>query len=90
MRLDKYLQVARILKRRSVAKELADQSRITLNGRTAKPSSEIAINDEIQISFGNRELRVKVLMIQKQVSKNDATLLYEIIEEIRKEEVIPQ
>ncbi|OCN03974.1 hypothetical protein A4S06_04055 [Erysipelotrichaceae bacterium MTC7] len=83
MRLDKYLKVARILKRRSVSKELADQERVLVNGRRAKPATNVEIGDTITIQFGNRELTVKVLDTPKQVSKNDATLMFEIIEEKR-------
>ena len=83
MRLDKYLKVARILKRRSVSKELADSQRVYVNGRIAKPSTEIKVGDEIQILFGNRELRVRVRAIEKQVNKSAAAELFEIIEERR-------
>lgn len=81
MRLDKYLKVSRILKRRTVAKELADKQRILVNGRKAKPSTEVDYGDEICVLFGNRELTVKVLDTPKQVSKNDATLMFEVINE---------
>lgn len=81
MRLDKYLKVSRILKRRSVSKELADQQRVIVNGRKAKPSTDVEVNDIITILFGNKELTIKVLDTPKQVSKNDATLMFEIIEE---------
>lgn len=88
MRLDKYLKTARILKRRTVSKELADQQRVYVNGRVAKPSTEVKVGDIIKVMFGYRELTVRVLMIQKQVNKNDAALMFEVIEEklIRKEE----
>ena len=81
MRLDKYLKTARILKRREATKELALQGRIEVNGRTAKPSTEINIGDTIRIQFGYRILEVRVLDIQKQVSKQNAQLLFEIIKE---------
>ena len=80
MRLDKYLKVARILKRRSVSKELADSQRVYVNGRIAKPSTEIKVGDEI------RELRVRVRAIEKQVNKSAAAELFEIIEERRIEQ----
>lgn len=83
MRLDKYLKVARILKRRSVAKELADKERILVNTRKAKPSTEIKINDIVCVQFGNRELTIKVLDTPKQVNKNDAALMFEVINEKR-------
>lgn len=81
MRIDKYLKTARILKRREAAKELALQGRIQVNGRIAKPSTEVEIGDEIRIQFGYRILEVRVLDIQKQVSKQNAQLLFEVIKE---------
>lgn len=88
MRLDKYLKTARILKRRTVSKELADQERVYVNGKIAKPSTEVKVNDIIKVIFGFRELTVRVLMIQKQVNKTDAALMFEVVEEkfIKKEE----
>ena len=79
MRLDKYLKTARILKRRSVSKELADQQRVYVNERIAKPSSEEG--DLIKVLFGNRELTVRVLQLQKQANKNDDALMFEVVEE---------
>ncbi|MBP3853570.1 MAG: RNA-binding S4 domain-containing protein [Erysipelotrichaceae bacterium] len=81
MRLDKYLKTARILKRREAAKQLALQGRIRVNERQAKPSTEIEIGDIITIVFGTRIVTLKVLDIQKQVSKQDAALLFEILKE---------
>lgn len=81
MRLDKYLKTARILKRRSVSKELADQQRVYVNGRIAKPSTEVKEGDLIKVLFGNRELVVRVLQLQKQANKSDAALMFEIVEE---------
>ena len=81
MRLDKYLKVARILKRRTVSKELAIQQRIRVNGKLAKPSTEVKVGDMITITFGYRELTIRVCMIEKQTNKSDASLLFEVIEE---------
>jgi ribosomal 50S subunit-recycling heat shock protein len=86
MRLDKYLKTSRILKRREAAKELALQQRIKVNGRVAKPSTEVEVGDTIEIRFGYRLLEVRVLDIQKQVSKQNAQLLFEIIKEEKLEE----
>ena len=86
MRLDKYLKTARILKRREAAKELALQKRIKVNGRIAKPSTEIDINDEIELQFGTRTLWIRVLDIQKQVSKQNAQFLFEILKEEKVDE----
>lgn len=86
MRIDKYLKVARILKRREAAKELALQGRIWVNDRVAKPSTEIQVGDLIKIRFGTRVLEIKVSDIQKQVSKQNAGLLFEVISEERIED----
>lgn len=86
MRLDKYLKVARISKRRAIGKELADNERVLINGRVAKPSSEVKENDILTIYFGQKELTIRVLMLAKQVSKQQANLMFEIIEEKRREE----
>lgn len=92
MRLDKYLKTARILKRRTVSKELADNDRVYVNGKVAKPSTDVKIGDLIKVVFGYRELTVRVLMMQKQVSKNDAALMFEVVEEklIKKEDILVQ
>ena len=81
MRLDKYLKTARILKRREAAKELALQGRVWVNDRVAKPSTEIEVGDEIRIRFGYRILTVKVTDIKKQVSRQNASLLFEVVSE---------
>ena len=81
MRLDKYLKVARILKRRTVSKELAANERVVVNGRTAKPSTAVKEGDVIEVTFGSRCLVVRVLEVRDNVRKNEAGNLYEIIEE---------
>lgn len=81
MRVDKYLKTARILKRREAAKELALQGRIQINGRIAKPSTEVEVGDVLHLEFGYRILEIKILDIQKQVSKQNASLLFEILKE---------
>lgn len=81
MRLDKYLKVARILKRRTVSKELAANERVVVNGKTAKPSTAIKAGDVIEVAFGSRCLVVRVLDVRDNVRKNEAGDLYEIIEE---------
>ena len=83
MRLDKYLKTARILKRRTVSKELADQTVERCVGRVAKPSTDVKPGDEIRVIFGYRELSVRVLQTPKQVSKSDAALMFEVLEEKR-------
>ena len=86
MRLDKYLKVARILKRRTISKELAANERVIVNGKVAKPSYEVKLNDEIEVIFGRRHLKVKVLAIKEVVRKNDADILYEVVDEWMDEE----
>lgn len=81
MRIDKYLKISRILKRRPVAKELADNDRLFINGRIAKAASEVEVGDIIKIMFGHRTITIRVLGIQEQASKQDALAMYEVIEE---------
>ncbi len=81
MRLDKYLKVARILKRRTVSKELAANQRVVINGKIAKPSTEVNPGDIIEITFGQKCLVVRVLEVRETVKKNEASVLYEIVEE---------
>lgn len=85
MRLDKFLKVSRIIKRRPVAKEVADKGRIKVNGILAKSSTDLKINDEIEIRFGNKLLTVKVLEMKDSTKKEDAVKMYEIIKELRVE-----
>lgn len=79
MRVDKYLKVSRILKRRSVSKELADNHRIEVNGKVVKPAYDVKVNDEIGITFGNRKIVVRVLDVSEVKKKEDAKSSYEII-----------
>ncbi len=81
MRLDKYLKVARILKRRTVSKELAANQRVVVNGKIAKPSTDIKPGDIIEVTFGRRCLVVRVREVRDVVKKNDADSLYEVVEE---------
>ncbi|MBR2067401.1 MAG: RNA-binding S4 domain-containing protein [Solobacterium sp.] len=83
MRIDKYLKVSRILKRRTISKELADNERIEINGRIVKPSHEVCIGDIVGITFGNRKLEIKVLSTQEVKKKQEASDLYEIISETK-------
>ncbi|MCC5894303.1 MAG: RNA-binding S4 domain-containing protein [Alkalibacterium sp.] len=85
MRLDKFLKVSRIIKRRSVAKEIADKDRILINGKKAKSSSTVAVEDELTIHFGNKTLKVKVEDIRDTTKKDEAKNLYTVIEETYKE-----
>ena len=78
MRLDKFLKVSRIIKRRTVAKEACDKGIVTINGKVAKSSSEVNIGDLLEIQFG--EKKMKINEIREHVLKNDAKEMYEIIE----------
>lgn len=80
MRLDKYLKVSRIIKRRTVANDACDLGRVMINGKTAKPSSEVKIGDVLDIRLGSGTICVKVLSIQEHALKNDASLMYELIQ----------
>ena len=87
MRLDKFLKVSRIIKRRTVSKEISESSRVKVNGKMAKPSTKLKIGDIIEIEFGRSILVVQVKDLKDHVLKDDSTMLYEIIEEKSKEEV---
>ncbi|MBM7646455.1 ribosomal 50S subunit-recycling heat shock protein [Scopulibacillus daqui] len=81
MRLDKFLKVSRLIKRRTVAKELADQGRVDINGQKAKASSDIKVNDILCIHYGQKVLTVKVTELKETVKKDEAGTLYEIVSE---------
>lgn len=83
MRLDKFLKVSRLIKRRTVAKEVADQGRIEVNGQIAKSSTKLAVGDQMTIRFGNRLMTIKVLALLDSTKKEDADQMYEIISEER-------
>lgn len=85
MRLDKYLKVSRLIKRRTLAKEVASNERILVNGNLAKPSKELKIGDIITIEFGTKIVSVKVSSLETSIKKEDASLMYEFIEEKKKE-----
>lgn len=89
MRLDKFLKVSRLIKRRTVAKEVADQGRIKINDSVAKSSSTVKVGDQLEIRFGNRMMKVEILDIQDTTKKNEAAELYKIISEERIEKEIP-
>jgi len=80
MRLDKFLKVSRLIKRRTVANEVSDTGRVYVNGNTAKPSKQIKINDEIEIKYSNRTIKVKILKVpENNVSIQEASTLYKEI-----------
>jgi ribosomal 50S subunit-recycling heat shock protein len=76
MRLDKYLKVSRLIKRRTVANEACDNGRISVNGRVVKASYEVKIGDKIKITMGPRTVAVEVLQISETVRKDDAAAMY--------------
>lgn len=76
MRLDKFLKVSRLIKRRTVANDACDAARISVNGKPAKASYQVKIGDIIEIAFGQRTMRVEVLEVADHVLKNDASGLY--------------
>lgn len=80
MRLDKFLKVSRIIKRRTVAKDFAESERVFINGRLAKPSSEVKKGDIITLKMGDKELTFEVLDVRENVRANEAKNLYRIIE----------
>lgn len=79
MRLDKFLKVSRLIKRRSVAKEVADQGRINVNDNVAKSSTKVDVGDKITIHYGNRTLVVQVETLHDSTKKEDAEQMYTII-----------
>lgn len=84
MRLDKFLKVSRIIKRRTLSKEMTESSRVKVNGKTAKPSTKLKIGDLIEIEFGRTILVVRVKELREHVLKDDSSMLYEIVEERQK------
>ena len=81
MRLDKFLKVSRIIKRRTVANDACAGGRVSLNGRAAKPGAEVKENDVLEIRFGNRVGRYRIASVRETVRKDAADELYEVLEE---------
>lgn len=81
MRLDKYLKVSRIIKRRTVANEACAGGRVSLNGKVAKPGAEVKVGDEMTIRFGDKLGRYQILSINETVRKGDAAEMYRILSE---------
>ena len=81
MRLDKYLKVSRLIKRRTVAKDACSGDRVTVNGKDAKPAYDVKIGDIIEISFGGRKARFEVLQVNEHAAKADASAMYREIRE---------
>ena len=79
MRLDKYLKISRLIKRRTVANEACDAGRVMINDKVAKASADVKIGDVIEIAFGQKSVKIRVLDIQDTTKKNEAKYLFEYI-----------
>ncbi|WP_332650586.1 RNA-binding S4 domain-containing protein [Lysinibacillus sp. 54212] len=90
MRIDKFLKVSRLIKRRTLAKEVAVQGRITINGKVAKASSTVKVGDELAIRFGQKIVTASVEEIRENVRKEEATNMFKIIKEERLEKIEPE
>ncbi len=85
MRIDKYLKVTRIIKRRTLAKEATEANRILVNDRLVKPSYQLKLGDIITIEFGNKEVKIKVVSLDPLTKKVDSSSMYELVSETTKE-----
>jgi len=90
MRLDKFLKVSRLIKRRTLAKQVADQGRITINGTKGKASSVLKENDELQIRFGQKVVTVRVDQLKENARKEETANMYTILKEEKLEKVEPE
>ena len=81
MRLDKYLKVSRIIKRRTVANEACDAGRVVVNGKIARASYDVKVNDVIERTLGARTVKARVVSVNEYAKKDEAAMMYEIIEE---------
>lgn len=79
MRLDKYLKVSRIIKRRTIANEACDAGKVTVNGKIARASYDVKEGDEITVTLGTRAVRVQVVSVQETVAKSDAAGMYRVL-----------
>ncbi len=79
MRLDKYLKVSRLIKRRTVANEACDAEKVTVNGKVARASYDVKLGDIIEINIGAKPLKVRVLDVKEYTKKEDAAALYEVV-----------
>ena len=77
MRIDKYLKVSRLIKRRTVANEACDNGRVSVNGKPVKASYDVKVSDVIEISFGSRTLKIRVLAVFEHMTKDEAHTMYE-------------
>lgn len=79
MRLDKYLKVSRLIKRRTVANEACDAGRVTVNGKTARASYDVKVGDVIEIAFGNKAVKAEVLKVADTVKKDEAGEMFKLV-----------
>ncbi|MEB7825533.1 RNA-binding S4 domain-containing protein [Staphylococcus chromogenes] len=83
MRLDKYLKVSRLIKRRTLAKEISDQGRVKVNGQTAKAGTDVKVEDTIEIQFGQKIVTINVTGLNEHATKENAKGMYEVVKEER-------
>lgn len=81
MRLDKFLKVSRLVKRRTLAKEIADQGRVFINGKPGKASTKVEVGDELEIQYGNKRLTVKIEKLSETTKKEEAASMYTVLKE---------
>ena len=79
MRLDKYLKVSRLIKRRTVANEVCDAGHVTVNGKVARASYDVKVNDVLEIQMGERIIKAQVLVVTEHANKEDAPLMYRVL-----------
>lgn len=79
MRLDKFLKVSRIIKRRTIANEACDGGRVEINGRPAKAGAQVKVGDVVTLHFGDREFRFRILVVEETVKKQDTADMYEVL-----------
>ncbi|MDN4495374.1 MULTISPECIES: RNA-binding S4 domain-containing protein [Ureibacillus] len=90
MRIDKFLKVSRLIKRRTLAKEVADQGRITINGKVAKAGSAVKVGDELAIRFGQKVVTARVEDLRENVRKEEAMNMFTILKEEKLDKIEPQ
>lgn len=88
MRIDKYLKVSRLIKRRALAKDVTENARILVNGKVVKPSYQLKLDDLISIIYGTKTITVKVKSLEPSIKKEDASNMYEFISEVVNKEVL--
>ncbi|KRE95877.1 hypothetical protein ASG89_31725 [Paenibacillus sp. Soil766] len=81
MRIDKFLKVSRLIKRRTVAKDVSDQGRVWINGRDAKASTHVKVGDELSIQFGQKKVTIRVELLTESTRKEDAAQMYTLLKE---------